>query len=297
MIETALGYLKMNDVEYEENRDMASLTTIRIGGVARIVAYPREVSELSSLVSFLESYKIKYKTVGRMSNILPTDELYNGVLIKTSNFRGISLKNGVLSLGAGEALPRVAARLCELSLEGFEELSGIPGSVGASLLGNAGAYGRALSDLFVGAVCLIKESGEIYRFSQAEVDFSYRYSTLKESELIILSVELKPTFGDILQIKERMSEYAKRRRLTQPREPSLGSVFKRPVSGYASKMIDECDLRGYRIGGAEISSKHAGFIVNKGNARAKEVKRLVELSRESVYKKFGVKLEREIEYL
>lgn len=294
-----LEFLKMNDVEYKENASLAAISTVKIGANADLIVYPNNIDKLVSLVSFFRKSKIRHKILGRMSNVLPPDENYCGVIVRTNRFCDYKIKGNLISASAGAFLPYLAKKTADAGLSGLEELSGIPGSLGGAVAGNAGAFGREISDLVESVRVFDVNSGVISDLKSNELGFKYRTSIFKSQELIILSASLRTCYSDKICIFSKISEYAKRRRGTQPVGfPSLGSTFKRPGDGiYAAKMIDECGLKGYKIGGASISERHAGFIVNVGGATASDYLSLADYATECVYRKFGINLEKEIEIL
>ena len=299
MFEYVKGFLKMNDVDFRENESLKTISPIRIGGVAKIVAYPDSASKYVEIIRFLQSIKCNFRTVGRMSNILPPDDVYIGVIIKTDRCRKFFVDNGILYTQAGITTAILASELCRLGLSGFEELSGIPGSIGGAIYGNAGAFGREIADVISSVTFYSPCDDSVYKASVDELRFSYRDSAFKHKMGYIITAEFNLVHTDIDSVSSRMREVKKEREKTQPTgELSLGSTFKRPPGNIpAAKMIDQCGLKGHRIGSAEISKKHAGFIVNRGNATAEEYIKLADYASECVYEKFGVRLQKEVELL
>lgn len=299
MLECILEYLKAKDVEYKENIKLSDVSPIRIGGRAKMIVLPRNMSEFLNVLRFCGREKIKVKTVGGMSNILPDDVGYDGVIIKTDNLKNVEFTGDEMIAECGASLSRVAGAALKFGLSGFEELSGIPGRVGGAVYMNAGAYGREIADLFSECRLYDTDSAEIVQLSSSDLHFSYRKSDLSGSGLILLSAKFHLAEDSSDSIRQRMKYFAQKRRRGQPTNmPSLGSVFKRPEPNRsAGELIDQCGLRGFSIGGAGISEKHAGFIVNLGGATSDEVKSLIALAEFSVYGKFGICLQREIEFL
>ena len=299
MYKEILDFLKMNDVEYRENVKLADISPVKIGGMARIIAYPDNNDKLIKLLRFLESVKIKYKILGRMSNILPLDEEYVGIIVKTDRIAYLSFKDGRIVASCGVSIPSLGQQLCSLGLSGFEPLSGIPGSIGGSILGNAGAFGREISDLVSSVTAYHIDSGSTVVFSAIECGFDYRNSIFKNGEYLILTASFDLSLCDEASIRTAMNGFREARRATQPIGiPSLGSTFKRPsIDVSAAKLIDNCELKGFRIGDAVISQKHAGFIVNEGNAKASDYLFLADFAAKKVKEKYNVFLEREIEVL
>ncbi len=299
MLEYVKEYLKTNDVEYKENIKIKEFSPILIGGEAKIVVLPKNKYEFIDVVSFLENLNCRYKIVGNMSNILPCDERYTGVIVKTDNLSAVTVKGNRIRALSGVKLPYLSFVAAGAGLSGMEEISGIPGQLGGSVRGNAGAFGREISDLIFDCEVYSKKTGEILFMSPSELVFGYRDSLFIKENLVLLSAELELSYTESQQVFSEMRKFRDKRKATQPvGEPSLGSVFKRTKDGIsAAKLIDECGMRGFAIGGAKISEKHAGFIVNASGATAKDVKALIEVACEAVEANFSVKLQREIEYL
>ena len=294
MIEFLIGFLKMNDVKYEENRVLRDFSSVGIGGLAPIIVLPNDVEQLRKTVYFLRNQEIEHKILGRMSNVLPPDGNYSGVIIKTDKMSDVRINGDKIIVCAGAPLPFFAYKA-----SGLEELSGIPGSLGGAIVGNAGAFGREISDLVLSVSCYDGQNDEIITLSNEECDFSYRYSAFKENGLVILSAELSLISATSEKTKSRIEEVRRARSLTQPvGEKSLGSTFKRTADGISAAMlIDKCGLKGYSIGGAQISTKHAGFIVNTGLATASDYISLMEYARRKVKEKFNITLNEEIEII
>ena len=292
-------FFKLNDVKYKGNYQLSLISPIKIGGNARYVAYPDKVNKLIKVVDFLRKNKIRYKIIGRMSNTLPPDDDYDGVIIRTDSMSKYHLNRMSLYAESGASLPFLAKVCADLGFSGFEELSGIPGSLGGAIRGNAGAFGREISNL-VSRVTVYNFRSEIIEHLKAEkLCFDYRSSSLMNENIIILSARLNLTRSDKFTVNRLIEDYREKRMATQPvGQASLGSTFKRPMKDvHAAKLIDECGLKGHKIGGAKISEKHAGFIVNIGGATAVDYLSLVEFAQKQVYEKFGIMLEKEIEVI
>lgn len=294
-----IRFLKMNDVEYKENLPLAKISPIRIGAEAEAVAYPDDSYKLCSLIGFLEKGKIRYKIAGRMSNLLPPDEKYDGVIIRTDRINSYSICDNSLTVSCGVSLPFVSRLLLDAGLSGFEGLSGIPGSIGGAIVGNAGAFGREIADLITDLFVYDIENDNVIRLSKADCDFRYRHSALKGKPLVVLSAQFAFSPTDPANIKAEMDRCGGVRKSTQPVDKfSLGSAFKRPADNIsAARLIDECGLKGYSVGGAMISEKHAGFIINKGGATAGDYIALSDYAANKVYEKFSISLEREVEIM
>jgi UDP-N-acetylmuramate dehydrogenase len=258
---------------------------------------PKNEEELIFSLDRLRDGGIKYKIIGRMSNILPTDSVFPGVLLKTDGISKLEFKDNIAYVGAGVGLPLLSLTLCRNGLSGVEELSGIPGSLGGAVSGNAGAYGKSIADILICATAYSPSLKRLIRLDKASLGFTERGSLIKTSDLVILSAELALTPRSSEIVFRRTEELKKTRMASQPKEPSLGSTFKRPKGDYASRLIDLAGLKGTKIGGAEVSRKHAGFIINSGNATARDYKELCSLIEKRVYERFGVALEREVEFL
>lgn len=299
MFEYIKQFLKMNDVEYRENEKLSCFSVIRIGGNARIIAYPNSAVKYVSVLRFLRNLEIDYRVLGRMSNILPNDDGYNGVIIKTDKLRKLFITDNIAYVSAGITNAVLATELSRKGLSGYEELSGIPGSIGGSVYGNAGAFGREILDVISEVTFYSLNDDSIYIASAGELDFAYRTSAFKHGLGYIISAKIILSHADVDSVYKRMNEVRLLRLESQPvGELSLGSTFKRASADFsAAKMIDECGLKGYSIGGAQISKKHAGFIVNKGYATSSDYISLAEHVEKCVYQKTGVRLEREIEIL
>ncbi len=290
-----LNYLKMKEVEFTERQRLSELSSVRIGGEAGLTVSPKTRSELLSVLKYLENRDIGYKIVGGGSNILFPDEGTDIVIIKASSLSGFTVEGNLVKVNTGVRLSTLSRSLARGGISGLEELSGIPGTVGGAVVGNAGAYGREIGEAVASADLYDRASRRVIAVSRDELGFCYRTSILKSGRFVLLSVDLRLTESQSDTCLERIREITERRRRSQPHEPSLGSTFKRPKDGYSSRMIDLCGLKGRREGGAKISERHAGFIVNCGGATAKDYLRLSALARDAVLKKFGVLLEYEID--
>ncbi len=297
MNERLLDFLKMNDVEYREGESLSALSSVKIGGKADLSVSPRTEAQLSGLLSFLGKENIKHKIVGKMTNILAPDRSYHGVIIKTDKLSSFNAEDNVITVSSGLSIPLLVRRAAEVGLGGLSPISGIPGSVGGAVVGNAGAFGLCISDVFISARAYSYKEGRILTLFRDDMSFDYRKSALKGGEYAIIEVKLAAEREDKNKVISQISNYRKIRLKTQPSEPSLGSTFKRPTSGYASELIDRCALKGKMIGGAVVSEKHAGFIVNRGGASSADYKALADHIRNAVMDRFSVELEREIEYL
>jgi UDP-N-acetylmuramate dehydrogenase len=276
-----------------ENEPMSRHTTFKIGGPADIYIAPSSAAVLKKICAFCACSEIPYFAVGNGSNLLVSDKGIREVVISTANVRGISRDGGAITCGSGEQLSYVCEFARREGLSGLEFAFGIPGTVGGAVYMNAGAYGGEMKDV-VAASSHIK-GGESGGFLAQELAFGYRHSVYSSTDMIITQVTFKLEQGDISAITERMHELIERRKTKQPLEwPSAGSVFKRPPGNYAGTLIESCGLKGMRVGGAAVSEKHAGFIINTGGATCGDVLNLIDKIKTEVFRQTGVMLECEI---
>ncbi len=292
-------YLKEKNYQYVKlDEPLAKHTTFRVGGIADIVVTPETKKKLIDLITFLDHKKITFKVLGNGSNILPSDDHYHGVIIKTNKALGyMSIKDGIVTVGAGYPLVKLAYDMIEHELTGLEFIGGIPGTIGGAIYMNAGAYNKEMKDVLVD-VLLINNKGQLVTYKNEDLKFQYRKSILQtEKPLLIIEATLKLEKGNKEEIRALLEKRRKRRLETQPLEyPSGGSTFRNPQGTHAYLLIDQAGLRGYSIGGAKVSEKHCNFIINSNNAKSKDVKDLVDYVIENVYKTTGVKLNPEIEF-
>lgn len=274
---------------------MKAHTTFKIGGTADYFSCPDNIKAISGIIKLCKEYNIPYFVMGNGSNLLISDDGIDGVVICIEDaISNIRIKEDTVVAGAGVLLSKLAKNARDNSLSGLEFASGIPGTLGGAIYMNAGAYGGEMKDI-VKSVKYLDDGGNEKRIDIDELEFGYRKSFFSNKNYIILESELKLDKGNIDEISEKMNELMKKRNSKQPVEmPSAGSVFKRPEGHFAGTLIEEAGLKGYSVGGAEVSEKHAGFIVNKGNATAKDVMDLVEHIQKTVREKFGVELVPEI---
>ncbi|MBQ0090451.1 MAG: UDP-N-acetylmuramate dehydrogenase [Prevotellaceae bacterium] len=282
-----------------ENEPMAAHTSFRIGGPADALVAVENEAELAGVLKVVTELATEHILVGNGSNFLVADEGYPGIMIKLGGeFDAVRLdENDETSVIAGGAklLSSVSAFVTDRGLAGFEFASGIPGSIGGAMFMNAGAYGGEMKDI-VKSVRLMKPDGSaVFERTNEEMKFAYRHSSIQEDESIVLSVVFQLTKDNKSEIAARVAELQQKRNSKQPvNYPSAGSTFKRPVGGYAAALIDEAGLRGTSVGGAQVSDKHAGFVINTGGATAKDVLELMRLVRKTVYEKNGIMLEPEV---
>lgn len=282
---------------------MARHTTFRIGGPADYYIVPRNARELAGLIRYLSLNKIDYFMIGNGSNLLVSDSGYRGVIIDLGRnddtaFVMLGVDDSgdelIMDIGAGCLMSAVGSYAAKFGGTGFEELSGIPGCIGGAAIMNAGAFGRELKDVII-KVGAVDRSGKLLELNASDISFGYRTSSLKKDGLIVTRVWIALKKDKTDNIEARIEGYKRQRQEKQPLEyPSAGSVFKRPAGDFAGRLISEAGLKGYSVGDAEVSEKHAGFIINKGNARAEDVYKLIGIIREKVLAEFNVELEPEI---
>lgn len=283
------------------NELMKKYTTFKIGGPAECLIKIENVEELKKVLKLANENNVNITVIGNGSNVLVLDEGIKGITliikIEGYNFYSLDNKKIIISVGAGEKIPKMGRIFLNNSLTGFEEISGIPGSFGGAVRMNAGANGKEMKDIVKSVKC-VDYLGNEKIFSNSEMKFEYRRSILKYEKYIVTEVEMELEKGDKEQILAKMEKYSNSRKEKQPLEyPSAGSTFKRGEDFLTAKLIDEAGLKGLCVGEAEVSTKHSGFIINKGNAKAKDVLELVEKVKKEIYKKFDKKIELEIEVI
>jgi UDP-N-acetylmuramate dehydrogenase len=254
--------------------------------------------ELSQLISYLGRIEQDYFVLGNGSNLLVGDKGYRGIIVKLGpRLSAVGVEKNHIAAGAGALLSKVVFAARDAGLSGLEFAAGIPGSIGGAIVMNAGAYGGEMKQV-VQMVRVIDKEGEILTLDNDTMEFGYRTSIIRDRPFIVLGVVLKLTPGNKEEISARMEELMKQRKSKQPLEyPSAGSTFKRPEGYYAGKLIMDAGLRGYRIGGAQVSEKHCGFVINRGGASAADIREVIEEVQERVKDRFHVRLEREVIFL
>ncbi len=278
--------------------DMRLYTSFKAGGKADVLFLPRSIDQLKAALEELTFNKIAYTIIGNGTNTLVKDSGYKGVLIRIAeNMNCFSIEENIITAQAGALLSSVSYAAAENALGGMEFLNGIPGSVGGGVSMNAGAYNGEMKNVLLSADVLSTD-GTITTLTTQQLQLSYRSSLVKDSGNIVLSARFGPTPGDKTEIIEYMTLLNTKRRTNQPLEfPSAGSTFKRPVGNYAAKLIDDSNLKGKGFGGAKVSEKHAGFIINYNNATALDILNTIEMVREEVFKQFGIVLEEEVKII
>lgn len=276
------------------NEPMANHTSFRIGGPADLLLIPQNRDELLKVLELLRNNNIPYYILGNGTNMIVSDKGIRSVVVKLTAMRKIELMGETIVSETGTLLSAIANFALDNELTGFEFASGIPGTLGGAITMNAGAYGPEIKDV-VTQVEVMDKKGSLYILGNENMRFSYRSSAIQLDNLIALRAWISLKKGDYKEIKAKMDELNGLRRLKQPLEyPSAGSIFKRPVGHFAGKLIQDAGLRGYSIGGAQVSEKHCGFIINKGNATAEDVLSLIKHIQDVVKTKFGVELKTEV---
>lgn len=282
----------------EADQPMRELTSFKLGGPADVVIYPQGEEEAVRAINFCREREIPYMVIGKGTNLLISDGGLEGVVIALrKGFSEISVTGNEIYAQAGALLRDVAEAALEASLSGMETLHGIPGSVGGAMTMNAGAYGGETKDV-VSSVRALTRDGEIVEYSNEEMHFRYRRSRVEDDGIVVLGATYALTPGKQEEIRQAMDDYWNRRVTKQPLEmPSAGSTFKRPEGYFAGKLIDDSGLRGLRHGGAQVSEKHCGFVINRDNATTEDVRELVQIIQKTVHDNFGVDLETEIKVI
>ncbi len=286
-------------LEVREQEPMSRHTSFRIGGPARLMALPKNEAEAAEAIRTAAAWGIKPFFMGNGSNLLVADKGLEAFLIKAADgFGGLEEGDGgIIRAGAGVLLSRAACFARDRGLTGLEFAHGIPGSIGGAVTMNAGAYGGEMADI-VEKVTFLRPDGKVDLLEGPELDFSYRHSAFEDGTRLLLRAVLRLKPGDPTAIRARMEDLSARRREKQPLEyPSAGSTFKRPADGYAAALIDRCGLKGYRVGGAQVSTKHAGFIINLGGATCDDVLHVIAYVYETVLAQTGIRLEPEVRLL
>ena len=285
------------DLEIREEEALCEYTGFRTGGKATVL-FPLSLEALKTVLSLLKENKAPYFILGNGSNVLALDEGYSGFIVSLKKCcNDLAVEGDRIRCGAGVALNVLCRTALDHSLTGLEFAYGIPGTVGGAVYMNAGAYGGEIKDVLQ-EVCYLDEEFVFHEAPVLEACLEYRNSIFQRKDWVILSGTFKLTHGDEPSIKQRMDELIQKRKEKQPLEyPSCGSTFKRPVGGYAAELIERAGLKGKQIGGAQVSEKHAGFIINKEHASSQDILDLMEYVSDEVFHQFGVRLEREVEVL
>ena len=297
-IEDIIKNFDLKDTNVFYNEEMSKHTSFKIGGLAECYIKVNSFEDLQEVLKISNENAIPLTIIGNGTNILVKDNGIKGIVAKI-NIKNIEIDSGssIVKVGAGNTLAEIAQVLKQNDLTGFEELSGIPGTIGGAIRMNAGAHGKEIKDVVLNATA-IDYKGNIRKFTNEEMQFEYRNSIFSKEKYIILEAQLQLEKGNKEEIGEKMKEFAEWRKEKQPLEyPNAGSTFKRGEGFITAALIDQCGLKGYTVGGAQISTKHAGFIINIGNAKAKDVLELVKITKNRVLEKFGHEIKLEIEVI
>ena len=291
-----LKIVDKEDIKIDE--PMKKHISFRVGGPADILVRPKTEQQLSDILKYISKNELPYLIIGNGSNLLIKDGGIRGIVIEFGdNFNNFEIKDNIITAQAGTLLAVIGKAALREGLTGFECISGIPGSLGGGLAMNAGAYGGEIKSV-VKSVRVMNPQGEIFEFTNEQMKFEYRRSVLTNSDYIVLSAELELKKGNYDEIKELMLDLTNRRTTKQPLNlPSAGSTFKRPEGHFAGKLIDDCGLRGLTLRGAQVSEKHCGFVVNIGEATAKDILDLIYVVKSTVLNKYGIMLEEEVKIL
>ena len=288
--------LKRQNISFEENYPLAKHSSFRIGGEAALAVFPKTDTELEEAIIILKENGARAEIIGNASNILFTDGVVDRAFVFTTGISGYFFEDNYLVCKCGASFTAMAKKAADMGLSGLEFAYGIPGTVGGAVFMNAGAYGSCVSEVLVSSRVFDADSGKIRELSLEEHKFDYRKSVFMDMPSL---VSLEATFGlkegNTEEIFEKMNGFISSRKEKQPLEyPNAGSYFKRPVRYFAGKLIEDCGLKGFRIGDAAVSEKHAGFVINLGHATANDVLALEDEIKNRVYKTYGVLLEREV---
>lgn len=295
-MEKLINNFKSNDIEFYIDEPLMKHTNYKVGGPADILVYPKSIKELQNILIEVDKTPYKFTILGRGSNILISDWGIRGVVLKLDKINSIiecKDKKNQFELFAGASMVSIAVDFAKKGLTGMEFASGIPGNIGGSIYMNAGAHGSDMEKIIT-EVTSITNHGEIIVRDISQINFRYRWSMYQDNNEIIISCKVKLEQDDINETRNRVKRYRSVRTSRQPYDlPSCGSVFKNPENLYSGELIELCGLKGYSIGGAQVSTKHANFIVNTGNAKSSDIYKLIKLIQEEVYKNFEIKLQPE----
>ena len=273
-----------------ENASLKSYNTYKIDSTCQYLVFPESIDKLQALIIDLSAQDYKYRILGNGSNIILSQNHYEDIFIRTSLLHGISFNSNTVTAEAGVLLPVLVQKCLEHNLTGLEFASGIPGTIGGAIVGNAGAYNECIFD-YIQDITTLDSNYKFKTLEKEQIDHSYRHTSLKDKNFTILSANLTLRQGDTTASKELIKERAQKRKDTQPLEyPSAGSVFRNPENNYAGKLIENCGLKGKSIGGAQVSNKHANFIINTGDASGKDICKLIDLIKNTVLKQTGIEL-------
>lgn len=285
------NFIKKHELEYYEEANLKKYNTYRLDAKCRLLVFPKNIEELRCLLEYLKNNDEKYIVLGNGSNIIFKNKYYDGIVIILTKLNKITIDDEVVEVEAGYSLQKLALETTSLGLEGLEFASGIPGHVGASIAMNAGAYNSSMSEI-IEKVTVINKNFEVVTMRNEDLEFAYRSSLFKkEKDYIIVAATLNLHRGDKAEILEKVSKRRVKRIETQPLDmPSAGSVFRNPEGMSAGALIEKCGLKGYNINGAEVSEKHANFIVNKGGATGEDIVKLINKVKNKVKEEYDIEL-------
>ena len=292
-----IDFLTENNIRYCTEVSLKNISTFKIGGIADIVCYPKTTNDVADIVKFCKNNAVEYLTFGKCSNVVFSDSGIKKLIIKTDDIDDIAFSDELFEFGAGVMLAKASKYTIDSGYQGMEFAYGIPGSVGGAVYMNAGAYGGEMSNCVVKTE-YVDDCGEVCYIQGKEHDFSPRHSFFSDKNVIITKTYIKLEQGNSNESMALVDQFQTARKTKQPLEyPSAGSVFKRPQGYFAGKLIEDCDLKGFSIGGAMVSTKHSGFIINYNKASSDDVVNLVNHIKNTVLEKFGVELECEIKFI
>lgn len=294
-----VSFIKKNNIgNLKKDVKLSNYTSYKVGGIARLMVFPKTEEKLILLLKKLNGMNIKYKVLGLGSNVIFSDKTYDGVIIKLDLFNNVKIEDTIITAGAGASLIKLSYKALNSGLTGLEFASGIPGSLGGAVFMNAGAY-KSDMGYIVSSVKVLTPELEVKTLYNRDLNYKYRTSFLKHNpNYICLEAKMVLRHGDKKEIKELMETRRQKRLLTQPLEyPSAGSVFRNPEGDFAGRLIEECNLKGRSIGGAQVSNKHANFIINKDKATASDVKNLIDYVHDKVKEEKNVDLKIEQEFV
>lgn len=290
-------YFSNIDARCEKNLDTKKLSSLKAGGIAALVIYPNDIKSFINAIRICNKNGLRYTVIGNCTNSAFADGIFDGVVISVSKIKKVTAFEGKIKVECGASLPYLIKHFSRLG-EGLPpELAGIPGSVGGAVRNNAGAYGKSISDVFIQGIFYSPTEDKLVTLTKDEMAFGYRSSVLTEKKLYLVEAFLSTFSCDSEKHTSEIADFAAKRQLSQPHEPSLGSFFKRYDGISAGRLIDMAGLKGFSIGGAAVSDKHAGFIVNKGNATVSDILSVANVCERTVFEKFGIVLTREAEII
>lgn len=294
-----INFFDGNKIKYVEKLKLSEISSFKIGGIADLCVYPKDENELAQIIVEVKKSGIRFEIIGNTSNILFSDNGYNGILVFTKNINKVSINQDIFTAECGANLSALAVLAKKHSLSGLEFAHGIPGSVGGAIAMNAGAYGGEMADIVISSRIYDINKNEFSSISCLEHKFGYRQSVFtKNKNIICISSKFKLIESSVDDIENTMHLNSQKRCASQPLNfPNCGSYFKRPEGYFAAKLIDDCGLKGYSVGGASVSTKHAGFIVNMGSATSEDVIELSKRIKQTVFDRYGILLEEEVKYI